>query len=97
LASWRVCAVILAVAFRYETEGLSADKRRVIETFNRFHEALESGQIPQECLRGAGASAAGHLSITIFPDDPAFREAIARWLPEDAYRIKVQDVRATPA
>jgi hypothetical protein len=67
--------------------------RPTLELLNRFGEAFYSGRIPTGSWRSTGPDyAAQQVVLTIFPEDAAFREAVAAVLPADSYRIVVDDV-----
>jgi hypothetical protein len=47
-----------------------------------------------DVLRGMGHAGDGKIQITIWPDDAAFRAAVAEHLPPDSYEFSVTPLEA---
>jgi hypothetical protein len=70
------------------------EKRRTVEYLNTFDSAFYSRQIPTGPWRSLGADYESQQAvITIFPDDPDFRRAVAAVMPEGSYRVVVDNVQ----
>lgn len=79
----------------YRLSDFTTRQRPTIELLNRFGTAFHGGRIPRRCLRGTGPDyTAEQVILTIFPDDPDFRRAVAEVMPEGSYRIRVLNVHA---
>jgi hypothetical protein len=78
----------------YRLEEHPPRNRPTLALLNTFNTAFYGGQIPRACWRSTGVDyEAGQLVITIYPDDQAFRAAVARILPATTYRVVVDNVQ----
>jgi hypothetical protein len=67
--------------------------RPTLELLNRFGEVFHRGRIPTHCWRSTGPDyEAQQVVLTIYPDDAAFREAVAAVMPAHGYRIVVENI-----
>jgi hypothetical protein len=66
----------------------------VLKVLAQFNEAIKWDHLPHQVFRACGPDYENDcIVITIYPDDPYFREGVARLLPEGSFRFRVEDER----
>ena len=81
--------------------GVSGPRRKplntghVLKILEQFAEAVKRDRIPHQVLRAYSPDCENdRILITIYPDDPYFRQNVAKLLPDGSFTIRVEAVSA---